>query len=71
MDTRDLPTREVVIRDGQPIWRICTRDLCVENRSGHRADDEFRALCVSKGIEIPAGDAPPARGPSEVDEPGV
>lgn len=71
MDTRDLPTREVVIRDGQPVWRVCTRDLCVEDRSGQRAASMFEALCASRGIQLPTGDAPPARGPSEVDEPGV
>lgn len=66
-----MPTREVVIRDGEPIWRICGMGLCVEDRSGIRAAAEFDALCLSMGIEPPDGPAVPVRGPSEVDEPGV
>lgn len=72
MDARNLPTREVVIRDGQPVWRICGQGICVEDRSGTRAEAEFLALCRSMGVEPPSSDqAPPRRGPSEVDEPGV
>lgn len=72
MDTRHLPTREVVIRDGQPVWRICGMGLCVEDRSGTRAAAEFDALCLSMGMQPPRhGPELPTRGPSEVDEPGV
>lgn len=72
MDTRSMPTQEVVIRDGQPIWRVCGQGLCVEDRSGTRALSAFRALCASRGIELPSGGHTlPWRGPSEVDEPGV
>lgn len=65
------PTVEVVIRNGQPIWQVCGAGLCVEEKSGSRAMDAFRALCCSRGITPPTGAAPPYRGPSEVDEPGL
>jgi hypothetical protein len=69
MDARSLPTREMVIRDGQPVWRVCGQGICIETGSGVRAQAELEALCVSMGLE-PAGE-PPRRGPSESDEPGV
>jgi hypothetical protein len=66
----DLPTREMVINEqGQPVWRICGRGICVETPSGATAQAEFEALCSSIGLEPPT-DAP-ERGPSDVDEPGV
>jgi hypothetical protein len=72
MDTRNLPTQEVVIRDGQPIWRVCGSGLCVEDPSGTRAMSAFKALCLSRGIEPLCMDPIlPCRGPSECDEPGV
>lgn len=71
MDTRNLPTREVVVRNGQPIWRVCGQGLCVEDASGTRATSAFEALCLSRGITLPSGPQRPCRGPSEVDEPGV
>lgn len=72
MDARNLPTREVVIRDGQPIWRVCGGGICVEEHSGVRAMEALRAMALSHGIELPAGcPSLPMRGPSEVDEPGV
>ena len=70
--SRDLPTRELVIRDGQAIWRICGLGMCVEDPSGTRAAAEFEAMCRARGLEPPScGPALPCRGPSEVDEPGV
>lgn len=66
-----LPTREVIIRDGEPWWRVCGMGLCVEDRSGSRAEAQFQALCRSAGIEPDVAQWPPERGPSEVDEPGV
>ena len=72
MDVRTLPTQELVIRDGQPIWRVCGQGYCVEDASGTRAMAAFRALCSSRGIEAPCtGPVMPCRGPSESDEPGV
>lgn len=71
-DGRELPTTELVIRDGQAIWRVCGQGLCVEDASGTRAAAEFEALFRSRGLEPPArGLTLPERGPSEVDEPGV
>lgn len=72
MDIRSCPTQEVVIRDGQPIWRVCGQGLCVEEASGVRAMSAFRALASSRGITLPSGEPElPWRGPCEVDEPGV
>ena len=72
MDQRSLPTREMIIRDGRAIWRICGLGMCVEDPSGTRATAEFEALCRARGIEPPViGPAIPERGPSDVDEPGV
>jgi hypothetical protein len=72
MDIRQLPTTEVVIRNGQPVWRVCGAGLCIEDQSGIRAMAAFRALCISRGLS-PSCDGPelPCRGPSESDEPGV
>ena len=68
----ELPTWEVVPRDGRLVWRVCGMGLCVEEPCGHRALAEFEALCRSQGIEPPrGGPSLPERGPSEVDEPGV
>lgn len=77
MDTRQLPTQEVIIRGGQPIWRVCGQGMCVEDSSGTRAMAAFRALCASRGLTVPRCGPPehglclPCRGPSQVDEPGV
>lgn len=72
MDTRQLPTQEVVIRNGQPVWRVCGSGMCIEDASGTRAMNAYRALCASRGIEPPfVGLELPCRGPSESDEPGV
>lgn len=70
MDTRSLPTREMIIRDGQPIWRVCGGGICVETGSGVRAQAELEAMCASMGLDPPSARGP-ERGPSEVDEPGV
>jgi hypothetical protein len=68
----DLPTWEVVARNGQLWWRVCGGGICVEDTCGERARSEFEALCRSMGIEPPrGGPSLPERGPSEVDEPGV
>lgn len=67
-----MPTQELVIRNGQAIWRVCAQGLCVEDASGVRAMSAFKALCQSRGISLPeTGATLPFRGPSDVDEPGV
>ena len=45
------PTTEVIDRDGEPLWRICSGGICVEDRCGSRAIELFDALCRSHGIE--------------------
>lgn len=67
MNTRSLPTQEVVIRDGQPIWRVCGDGICVEDASGTKAMETYKALRQPPAIAPIA----PCRGPSECDEPGV
>ena len=68
----ELPTIEVVPRDGRLMWRVCGAGMCVEELLLTKAWSEFEALCRSKGIEPPrGGPGQPRRGPSEVDEPGV
>jgi hypothetical protein len=72
MNFRGLPTTEVVIRDGQPVWRVCGQGVCVEDRSGTQALAAYNALCQAQGKPTTgcSGNAP-CRGPCEVDEPGV
>lgn len=68
----DLPTWEVVPRDGRLMWRVCGMGICVEEVSGAKAAAEFDAICASQGLQPPRhGPSLPERGPSEVDEPGV
>ncbi len=68
----DLPTWEVVARDGQILWRVCGAGLCVESCCGQRALADFEALCLSKGITPPrGGPSLPQRGPDVVGDPGV
>ena len=68
----DLPTWEVVIRNGQPVWMVCGAGICVEASSGSEAMAKLQAIATSRGIQLPRhGPALPQRGPSEVDEPGV
>jgi hypothetical protein len=69
MNCRNLPTREMVISNGQPVWRICGQGICLETGSGVTAQAQFDALCASMGLDPASGIA--YRGPSEVDEPGV
>lgn len=69
--TAELPTIEVVIRDGQPIWRVCALGMCVEEASGERAHERLRDLCLARGVEATPSCCPPRRGPCESDEPGV
>jgi len=71
-DHSKLPSLEVVIRNGSPVWRVCGMGLCVEDRSGVRAQKAFRDLCFTKGLRPSVSDdTAPCRGPSEVDEPGL
>ena len=67
-----LPTTEMVIRDGQPVWLIqgCG-GISVEHPSGQVAARMFREICKSRGLHPQDPGEQPRRGPSECDEPGV
>lgn len=66
-------TREIVIRDGQPIWRICTNDICVECASGTQAASVIEAFEASQGLPPVHHQSlgRPERGPDMVPDPGV
>jgi hypothetical protein len=66
-----LPTLELVIRDGTPVWLIQCEEVAAEHQDRRTAAQLFTAQCQSRGLRLPDGGAQPRRGPSEVDEPGV
>ena len=69
--TCSLPTTEMVIRDGQPVWLIQGDGISVEHPSGQVAVRLFRQQCESRGLHPQDPGEQPRRGPSECDEPGV
>lgn len=66
-----LPTTELVIRDGVPLWLVQGGGVVVEHGDGTAAVALFRQECQRRGLQLPSGNEQPRRGPSEVDEPGV
>ena len=66
-----LPTTELIIRDGKPIWLMQGGGVVVEHRDGPTAERLFRQECRRRGVRLPSGGEQPRRGPSDVDEPGV
>ena len=66
-----LPTTEMVIRDGQPVWLVQGDGISVEHPSGQVAARMFREICESRGPLPQDPGEQPRRGPSECDEPGV
>jgi hypothetical protein len=40
--------------NGEPIWRICAGDLCVESRSGAAAWRNLRRRCRDAGVTLAA-----------------
>ncbi len=66
-----LPTTELVIRNGQPVWLVQGWGVEAVSCSRHAALRSFHWKCQRRGLQIPAGNEQPRRGPSEVDEPGV
>lgn len=66
-------SREIVIRAGQPIWRICTNDICVECASGTQAAAVIEAFEASHGLGVTRHQSlgKPQRGPDMVPDPGV
>ena len=66
-----LPTTELIIRDGIPVWLMHGGGVTVEHSDGPTAVRLFRQECQRRGLQLPDGGPQPRRGPSEVDEPGV
>ena len=66
-------TREIVIRNGSPVWRICTNDICVECGSGTQAASIIEAFEASQGLPPTRQRSlePPRRGPDMIPDPGV
>jgi hypothetical protein len=67
----DLPTTELVIRNGQPVWLVQCGGVSAEDPDRHAAAALFIRECKSRGLQLPDGNVQPRRGPSECDEPGV
>lgn len=68
---KDLPTTEIVIENGQPIWLVCGGGIEIRHPDGRTAGELFRQECKKRGLLLPDGGEQPRRGPTEVDEPGV
>ena len=66
-----LPTTELIIRDGIPVWLMQGDGVEVVAADRHTAEAMFRQAYESRGLQPPGGGEQPRRGPSEVDEPGV
>ena len=47
-------TMAVVTVDGEPLWQVCGHGVCVRDRAGLRALEQFRLLCLAKGLPLPA-----------------
>ena len=66
-----LPTTELVIRDGIPVWLVQGGGVEAAHSDRHAAAAQFAQECQRRGLQLPSGNEQPRRGPSEVDEPGV
>jgi hypothetical protein len=68
-----VPVLEVVVSDGEPIWRLCAGEHCVESKSGPEAWLKLQRLCCDAGITLPLPlEGPgPAPGPLPTPDPGV
>lgn len=66
-----LPTAELVIRDGKPVWLMQCGDVEVQHIHVATAMRMFHQECLRRGLTLPAGNEAPRRGPSDSDEPGV
>jgi len=67
-----VPVLEVVISNGEPIWRLCAGDLCAESKSGAGAWLKLLRLCRDAGIELATtGLTGPTVGPPPLPDPGV
>ena len=47
-------TMTVVVVAGEPLWQVCGHGICVRDRAGLRALEQFRLLCQAKGLPVPA-----------------
>jgi len=66
-----LPTTELVICDGQPIWLVQGAGVASRHPDRHAATAAFSMECQRRGLQLPGGGKQPRRGPSECDEPGL
>ena len=66
-----LPTTEMVIENGQPIWLVSGAGIEIRHPGGRAALELFHQECKNRGLLLPGGGEQPRRGPTEVDEPGV
>ena len=66
-----LPTTELVIRDGVPVWLMQGGGVEAVDSDRRTAAAQFAKECQRRGLQLPAGGEQPRRGPSECDEPGV
>lgn len=66
-------SREVVIRNGEPVWRLCSGGICVECGSGTQAASIIAAFEASHGLPPVRHQSlgRPQRGPDMVPDPGV
>lgn len=66
-------SREVVIRNGEPVWRICKNDVCVECASGTKAAGVLDAIeaTLGHGFSRHKSLGKPERGPDMTPDPGV
>ena len=71
MDHLPLPTTELVIRDGIPVWLVQGGGVEALDADRRSAQALFRQECERRGLQLPDGNEQPRRGPSECDEPGV
>ena len=66
-----LPTAELVIRDGIPVWLVQGGGVEASAEDWRSAAEQFTQECQRRGLQLPGGGKQPRRGPSEVDEPGL
>jgi len=67
-----VPVQEVVVINGEPTWRLCAGDLCVESKSGLDAWLGLQDLCMAAGVTLAAtGITEPTPGPPPLPDPGV
>jgi len=66
-----LPTTELIIRDGIPVWLVQGGGVSVADGDRHTAAAQFAQECQRRGLQLPSGGQQPRRGPSECDEPGL